>query len=484
MAQNENTQPSLIRNYLLNIGRTSLQVIFPVITFPYLARVLEPTGIGQFNFARALVQYFVMFASLGIPLYATRHLAGLREDREAFSSAAVEISLIAVLALPAACALLTALALAVPQFRAVNELILILSPLILFSVLGMEWLYQAQEDYTALTVRQFVVQGACLIALFVLVRGQDDLNRYAAISTISVIGVCLWNLLTAGRYVSLRGLARPRLRHHLRPIFTIFASAVAGHVYISLDMVMLGLLADGEQVGYYTAAIKMTKMVVQLVVAAGLVLLPRNAYYIATNQLEALQENLKVAVGIAFLMGGAAAAGILVLAEPIILVFAGDAFGPSIIPCRLIAPIILLIGLSNVVAIQINMALGHEARTLMAVSLGAIINFVLNLLMIPGLGATGAAIATLAAEAGVTACAILLLAPELRGAFLTANLLRSIPAVAAMTAAVYGVTLLRLPALPTLLLAVSVGVLILFAVAMLAGEHTVRFVWAKLRGLR
>lgn len=393
---------SLKKNAALNMVKTIMGLIFPLITFPYASRILQPSGLGKVNFAHSIISYFSMIAALGINTYAVREAAKLREDKAALTKFVKEILTINMTSTVIAYLLLSFTILFVPYFSEYRVLLVVCSGTILFTTLGMDWLYTALEEFSYITIRSILFQFLSLILLFVFVHTQEDYLKYASISVISSVGSNICNFIHARKYISITEKIKKTLRHHLKPIFTLFAMSVAVSIYTALDTTMLGFIAGDEQVGFYTAATKINKIVLAIITAASAVLLPRLSYYISQHENEQFFNLSAKALNLIILLSLPCAVGLSLVARPVILLLSGVSYESAIPVMQIMNPIIVAISLSGLIGIQIFMPLGKEKLTLVSVILGAVINFTLNLILIPKHGALGAGVATICAESSVT----------------------------------------------------------------------------------
>lgn len=402
-------QKSLKVNAILNITKTLMGLVFPLITFPYASRILMPEGLGKVNFALSIISYFAIISSLGIENYGIREAAKLRDDKIQLSKFSKEIFMINMISTIVAYALLAVAIIFIPKFLEYRRLLIVSSATILFTTLGMNWLYSAVEDYLYITIRSIIFQVISLILLFLLVHSKDDYVKYAAISVVSNVGSNILNFVHSRKYISFKIDKPLKFKKHLKPIMVLFAMAVAVKIYTVLDTTMIGFLKNDYEVGIYTAATKINKIVLSLVVSIGTVLLPRLSYY---SSMEDKTEFYKLAYkgfDILLLIALPSAVGLSLLSTSIVHLFSGNGYEAAILPMRIMNPIIVVIGLSNFIGIQMFMPLNKEKWTLYSVLVGAVVNFFINLFLIPIYGSVGASIATLCAETTVTLTQLILL---------------------------------------------------------------------------
>lgn len=391
-------------NAILNFVKTFMSFIFPLITFPYASRVLLPDGIGRVNFATSIISYFSLLASLGITSYGIREGAKIRESRYKLSKFAKEIFTINMIATIVSYVLLIVAIIFIQKFNEYKQLLIICSASILFTTLGMDWLYTAVEDFAYITIRSIVFQFISLILLFLFVHTPNDILQYAAISVVSNVGSNFLNFIHSRKYISFKNIKvkMKNLKKHVAPVTVLFVMAITSSIYTILDTSMLGFLTTDYQVGIYTAATKINRIVLNLVVSIGTVLLPRLSYYSGVRDNKKFLELAYKSIDLLMLIAVPAAVGLSILAKDIILIISGQSYIAAVPVMRIINPIVIIVAVSNFIGVQIFMPLNKEKWTLYSNIAGAIVNLTLNIILITKYGAIGAAIASMLAELIVT----------------------------------------------------------------------------------
>lgn len=391
-------QTSVKQNFIMNSILHMSSFIFPLISFPYVSRILSPTGTGKVSFAISLITYFSMFAQLGIPTYGIRACAKVRDDRNELSKTTQELLVINAIMSLLSYAILFAVLLTVPRLQEDRVLYLTVSFIIFLNCIGMEWLYKGLEQYTYITVRSIVFKAISIVAMFLLVHEKNDYVIYGAISIFSSSASNIFNFINARKYVDLFHFRKLDLKRHIRPVSIFFAMSCATIIYTNMDSVMLGFMKDDTAVGYYNAAIKIKQILVSLVTSLGTVLLPRASYYIKNNQIEEFKKIARKAINFVFLFSAPTALYFILFAKQGIYFLSGDTYSGAIIPMKILMITLLLIGLSNVLGIQILVPLGKEKIVLYSEIAGAVVNLVVNSIFIPIIASEGAAIGTVFAE--------------------------------------------------------------------------------------
>ena len=399
---------SLKKNIIFNGIRVLMQIIFPLISFPYASRVLLADGIGKVNFTTSVIAYFVLFASLGISTYGVRNGSQLRDDHDKFSIFVQELFSFNLITTIVTYAVFLAVAYFSDGLLSYRILLFIGSLNIIATPLGMEWLYGAEEDYSYITKRSIAFQFISLILLFVFVKSPADVNKYAFITVFSSVGSNVLNLLHSRRYVSWKfyGFKRYNLKRHIKPVMIIFGLNVACNIYMNMDKTMLGLLKNDREVGLYTAAYKINTILLSFVNSIGAVLLPRMSYHLSKGEKETYKKLLEKSFNYILLIAIPAVCGLIFLAEPIILLLSGESYLEAVPAMQVLSIIILISGMGTTLSTQYFVAQGKEKVCLISSCCAAVTNFFINLAFIPKWGSLGAAIATVACEI-VALCVLL-----------------------------------------------------------------------------
>lgn len=385
----------------MNTILTMSSFIFPLITFPYVSRVLLPAGTGKVSMATSVITYFSMFAQLGIPTYGIRACAKVRDDRNELSKVAQELLLINIIMSIISYVVLFVLLFSVPKFRCEKELYVVLSFSIILTAIGMEWLYKALEQYTYITVRSVIFKFIALIGMFFLIHKQTDYIVYGGITIFAASASNILNLINAYKYIYLKPIGNYNFRRHLKPVLVFFAMSCATVIYTNLDTVMLGFMATDTDVGYYNAAVKIKGILVSIVTSLGTVLLPRVSYYIQRGEVKEFRRITRKALNFVLLMAMPLLIYFIYFAKEGIIFLSGNDYVGSIVPMQVIMPTLLLIGITNILGIQILVPTGREKIVLYSEIVGAIVDIIINALLIPAYASTGAAIGTLIAEFAV-----------------------------------------------------------------------------------
>lgn len=391
---------SLKTNVIFNFINVITGIVFPVITFPYAARVLMPEGIGTVNFLQSIIAYIVLLSSLGIPTYAVREVAKYREDISKRNIVTVEINILSLLLCLGGYIIVWLLGNFIPQIHSQLTLFYVLSLTILFTSLGVNWFFQAVEDFKFITVRAVIFRILAALVLFVFVKTKDDLLIYALVVVGSTVGNNFINFIHLRKYINIKQIPWKKLQvwRHLRPSLRIFVLNLIISIYINLNTVMLGFMQGDSAVGFYTAGNKISHIVLSVVASLGVVLLPRCANLVENGRMDEFSTVTNKSYRLVLALSLPSTIGLILLSFPIITIFGGSEFADASSVLAWTAPVVIFIGLSNVFGIQILYPLGKENLVIWSTVGGAVINLLLNLLLIPYWSYTGAAISTFIAE--------------------------------------------------------------------------------------
>ena len=388
---------SLVKNYLYNVSLALLNILFPLITFPYIARVLGAEGVGKINYANSIVNYFLLLASLGIPVYGVREIAKVRNNRKKVSTVFSEIFTINLCSTILFTVIYYVMILNSPLFMKEKILFSVIGILLVLNIFNLDWLYQGFEEYRYITIRSVIFKVLSIIVMFMLIKGKGDYVNYALITVIALSGANILNGIKCRKYVDY-SLKNINLKRHFKPVVIIFFMGLAINIYNNLDSTMLGLISGNESVGYYTAAVKINRMVINVVTSLGVVLLPRLSYYIEQNQFDEFKKIIVRSINFIYLIGLPSCVGLYMLAPSIIRLFSGSEFIPAIDTMRISIPIILFVSIANITSVQILLPLKKEKQVMMSVIFAALINLALNYILIPLYKQNGAAAASVVAE--------------------------------------------------------------------------------------
>lgn len=470
-------------NYILNLINTGTQMLFPLITFPYVCRVIEADGIGQINFFQSIISYISLFTCLGIPMYAIREIARDRSDVVQMNRTAMEILLLHSMLTLVGYAIVAILCLTVPQIQVNIPLFLILSLTIFFTAIGCEWFYQGIEDFKYITIRGLIIKTVSVVLLFILVKSKTDLLYYGCYTVFGVLGGNIFNFFRLRKYIHRENIifSELHIKRHVKPVLKVFSFSVVTSIYLQLNTVLLGFLKNALAVGYFAAATKVMQMLLTMSACLGSVMMPRASHLIAENK-EAefnrlIQKSYDFTLAIALPM----TIGLIFCAPSLITALCGVKFEHSILPSQIIAPIILMVAISNVFGIQVLFPKGKINIVTLCCGIGAVADLLLNLCLIPFFSYIGTSIAYLGAEVATTVSMYFIGRKYIPIIYFKKSYLTYALGCIVMAFALYGLSLLQLPTLTILLLQGCCGVLAYFIILCICKDEMIVQILSKIK---
>lgn len=388
---------SFVKNSIYNILYKLLSVIFPLIYTSYASYILMADGVGKVAFSQNIVSYFVVFASLGIPSYGIREIAKTSDkDRDRVFSELFIINFI--------CTIILSLAYVGFVFTYIDDqsfLLYLATGITLFlNIFNVDWFYQGIEEFRYITIRSFIVKIISLLCLFIFIKNKNDYICFAFVSSLGVVLNNIYNIVHIHKYTHLIFKDLNFLKH-FKPVLVMLFASLAVEMYTKIDVLMLGVLKNDTEVGFYNNAVRMIRIISTLTSAMAGVLLPRLTYYfnIGDNvKIDALCQYMKKAI---LLVAVPAVIGIMLVSQQLIPLIFGNSFTGAIPTMQILSPLIVICALGNLYGTQILISSGKEKYVLFSTIIGSFINIVLNSLLISTLGANGAAIASVCSELAV-----------------------------------------------------------------------------------
>ena len=390
-----------MKKYLLNLINVLSNIFFPMAGFAYASRILGPEGIGKAQFVLTFAQYFILIAALGIPTYGVIEVARAVGDKNRLSRLFSELLLINLLT---TALLLVVYLITISVFGWFHEdftLFLIGGGLILIGFTSIDWFYTGSEQFKFLAFRSVVIKTISLIALIVFVKTPDDLLIYLIINALTILSTNIWYLLNLNGSITIR-FRYLDLKKHIPALLVLFSTTLTISIYTVVDTLLLGFLTDSRAVGFYTAAIKINKILIPVIASLGMVLIPRIAQSIASQDENSFKRLIDNSFAFICLLGIPVSTGLLVFAPEIIAVFSGPGFTEAIPAMQISASLAFIIGLGHLFGLQLLIPGGYQKQYLMATIFGVVTSLVLNILLIGTFREKGAAVAIVMGEIAVS----------------------------------------------------------------------------------
>ncbi len=390
---------SIKRNLTYNITYQLLILILPLVTAPYVARVLGADGIGTYAYTYSIANYFVLFAMLGLNNYGNRSIAKIHEDKEELSNTFWNIY-----ALQFISAALAIVIYILYLFCFLNDYgVVALYQLVYVgsALFDINWFFFGIEQFKLTVMRNTAIKLLSVGLIFIFVKSAKDLWLYTLICTggIMISNLALWPFLK--QFVYFKKPEIKIIKTHIIPNFILFIPIIALSLYKIMDKIMLGRMSGIIQVGFYDNSEKIINIPMGIIMALGTVMLPKMSNLAANKNIEQSRKYLEYSLQFIAFLAPALTFGIAGIAPEFALIFYGEKFAACGGIITSLSPIILFISLGNVVRTEYLIPNNKDKIFVISIIIGAIVNLIMNILIIPKFGAVGAAVATICAEASV-----------------------------------------------------------------------------------
>lgn len=390
---------SVKKNYLYNLLYQMTSVLLPVLTIPYVSRVLSADGIGINTVTYANTQYFILLGSLGISIYATKKIATIREKKDKLKKTFWEIFSIQF----TGCILAyMVFALTLGQSHKYGIFYMLQGFYILAAAVDISWYFLGIENFKNASLRSFFAKIISVILIFIFVKTRDDLWKYILINagTMFVGQLIMW-FYVGKDMLKVKEIGKLKIAIHIMPILALFVPQIATQVYTVLDKTMIDLFKGAVEAGYYDQSQKIVRILLSVVTSLGIVMLPRIANLFSKDDLNEVKKSLRKAFVVISFLSIPITFGLIGISDKFVPILFGNEF-LSVIPLTKISPVlVIIIGLGNVFGTQYLLAIGKNKEYTASVCIGALVNFCFNLLLIPRFAAMGAVIATVSAELSI-----------------------------------------------------------------------------------
>lgn len=385
-------------NAILNIVKQCSNIIFPLITYPYVVRVIGTKALGRYSFADSIIQYAIILATLGISGYAIREGARVRDDQRKINQFSKEIFTINIISLLLSCVLLVILIIFIKRIRKEEIIIAILSINMISAVLGRDWINSIYEDYLFITLRYVVFQAIAIVFMFIFVKSPDDIYNYTIVVVIGNSGAQIANIIRTCRIVPIKICLSRNLKKHLKPIIFMFCISVASIIYINSDITILGFLCDDDEVGTYYMTAKIYTIIKTLMNAIITVSIPRLSYYLGNDDKENYNNLLISLKKYLYMLLIPSIVGLFMLSDNLLYIVGGEELEKGILSLEILCFAMFFAVFGSYYAHAILIPNRRESVFFKATIISAIINILLNFVFIPAIGIYGAALTTLLSE--------------------------------------------------------------------------------------
>lgn len=390
---------SVKKNFIYNVVYQILLVILPLITAPYIARTLGATAVGIYSYTNSIAYYFILFAMLGISNYGNISIASVRDNKEklnkTFSTIYQLQFILFILAIVIYCIYSI-------FFVSENNLIFILQIFYVASgLLDISWLFFGLEQFKLTVFRNVVIKVITLVAMFLFVKNPDDLWIYTLIMSVGTFISQAYLWLYVRKFVKFTRVSFKNIRKILKPVLILFIPVIAYSIYKVMDKIMLGNMANYAEVGYFNNAEKIINIPMGIITALGTVMLPRMSNIIAKKDKDKSKKYISLSLKLVTIISSAISFGLIGISNIFTPVFFGEGYDPCINIIILLSVTVFFISWANVIRTQYLMPNRYDKIYVISTIVGAIVNLIINLLLIHKYKAIGAAIGTIFAEFSV-----------------------------------------------------------------------------------
>ena len=394
-------QPSIKKNFAYKSVLTLSTYLINFITFPYVARVLGVERIGLVNFVDNTVNYFLLFATMGVGLLGVREIAAVKEDKKRRDQVYSSVLALNLLFTLVSLGIYLLCVVTIPKLCQYDELFYIGTAKILFTVFLVEWFFTGVENFRYITLRSILIKVLYIISVFLFVRDTSDYRLYFILT----VGVVVLNALINQLYI--REFVRVRwnniqLFKYLKQNVTLGIYTLMTSMYLTFNVMYLGLVSNNTEVGYYTTAFKLYSVVLGFFTAFTNVMLPRMSSLLANGEKDRFQELVNRSFSVMSTCCIPLILCSMIMAPQIVYILSGPGYEGAILPMRIIMPAAFAVGVAQVLAIQVLMPMKKDKVLLVASIIGAVVSLLINLLVVPYIESVGSAVVLLCSEAVVT----------------------------------------------------------------------------------
>ena len=387
---------SIAKNFLYNLVYQVLILILPLITTPYLSRVLGAEGIGIYSYTYSIVTYFILFGSLGVALYGQREIAYAQENVEQRKKVFIEIVIFRFVTIFLASIVYYFFFIKGETYQLYYKILFLE---ILAAAFDISWFFQGMEEFKRTVTRNVLVRISSVTLVFIIVKNPQDLAKFTLIYSLAdlVGNLSLWLYLP--KYLKGIKVNNINILKHIPQIVLLFVPQIANQIYKILDTTMIGNLVENKaEVGFYEQGQKVIRLLLTIVTSLGVVMIPRMASTFASGDKKKINEYMKNSFNFVFFLAFPIMFGIDSIANDFVPIFFGIGYDKVVILIRIISPIVILMGVANVIGTQYLLPTKRQKEYTNSVTIGVIVNFILNYILISLYQSIGASIATVLSQ--------------------------------------------------------------------------------------
>lgn len=388
---------SVKKNFIYNTLYQLLAIVLPLITTPYISRVLGPDKIGIYSYSYSIAYYFVLFIMLGLNNYGNRTIAMVRDDKEKLSKTFISIYLMQLIT-----SLIIIFIYIIYSIFLTNDIMIwIMLIYVISAAFDINWLFFGLEKFKITVIRNTFIKVITTLCIFIFVKKPEDIYLYAIIMVFGMLlsQMVMWSFVK--KYIFFVKINIDDVLKHIKPNLILFIPVIAVSLYKQMDKIMLGMMANMTQVGFYESSEKILNVPLAIVNSLGTVMLPKISNLVANQNETEAKRYIQTSILVVMFLSTSMGFGIMGVSDLFVPLFYGDGYDQCIILFNLLLPSCMFLAFANVIRTQYLIPQQKDTIYIKSVFLGAIVNLIINALLIPKYQSAGAAIGTLFAEASV-----------------------------------------------------------------------------------
>lgn len=393
------TQKNIFYNVLLAVS----QLLFPLITFPYLARTLGPDQIGLLNFAESIARYFILIAALGIPIYGVREIAKQQEDAAKRTIVFFEVAIINLITTIVLAVFFICIVFWVPTLHKELPLFGWAIVYFIFQMFYFEWFFTGMNQFKFIALRSFIIRFLFILFVLFFIKLKSDYIKYMQmqVALSAIIAMINFKYLYSLLDIKQVSFSKLNLRQHFKPLLLLFLTIFSISIYFSLDTILLGFLANNESVGYYASALKLTKLIIAVLGSITVALFPQMIQFYHNGGAEKFASMVKQCYTLILSLSIPIAILLVGMADDIIYLLLGQSYDRAVLPLQITAPLVVIVSLSGIFGFQVLSALSKDTSILLSAIVGMLVSIVLSIFLVPKYMENGEAITMLFTELSV-----------------------------------------------------------------------------------
>jgi O-antigen/teichoic acid export membrane protein len=387
-------------NFIYSTILTASNFIFPFLTFPYISRVLGVSNVGVYNWVGGIVQYFILFSMMGIGIVGIREVAKNRNNKEELSKTFSSLLMLTVFTTVLSLLVLCILMAVIPKFVEYKAMFYIGAANIFINLFLVEWFFKGIENFKYITIRSIIVKSIYVISVFVFVKHRGDYVVYYFLTVSAVVLNALFNWIYSRKFVHFT-FKSINIRPFIKPFLILGIYLLFNSMYSTFNVAYLGFVGGNKEVGYYTTATKLYGILLAFFSAFTGVMLPRISALVAENNFKEVNRLIERSFDILYTFCFPIIIFFMFFAPEVIRIIAGSGYEGSILPMRIVMPLMIIIGTEEILIIQLLMPLNKDKAIFINSVIGAVIGVALAVILVKNLHSVGSSIVWVCSELSI-----------------------------------------------------------------------------------